>query len=90
MKPTNFKDQTCESKSSNCIIWAGPNIDCINLKRGDSVSWAVYVLSTRLCTLEDQFALTNFNLTQVELEYGPVTDFKDLINKIINKSFPTT
>lgn len=90
MKPTNFKDQNCESKSSDCIIWSGNKIDCINLCPGDSVSWAIYTLAMRLCELEDQFKLSNYNLTQMTLELGPVADFKDMLNKLITKAFPTS
>lgn len=89
MKPTNLPNQNCESKSSNCIIWDGDKIPCINLCPGDSITYPIYIIATRLCELESQFKLSNYTLTQMEIEFGPVTDFKDMINKLITKAFPT-
>jgi len=55
MKPYNSSSEkeNCSPQSSNCVIWQGPNLPCINLCKGDSVSDVVYKLATELCTIKD-------------------------------------
>ena len=60
MTPTNSNtaDQGCSPVSSNCVIWQGPNISCINLCTGDSVSEVVYKLATEVCAMKAQLDLS--------------------------------
>ena len=51
MKPTNIYKHGCDPISSNCVIWQGPDIECINLCKWDSVSDVVYKLAQELCTV---------------------------------------
>ena len=41
----------CSNISSNCVIWQGPDISCINLCNGDTVSEVIAKLATELCAL---------------------------------------
>lgn len=59
---TNTADQGCVPMSSNCIIWQGPDLTCINLCRGDSISDVTYKLAEKLCTL-----ITELDVTDLEL-----------------------
>lgn len=61
MLPTNSNtaDQGCSPVSSNCVIWQGPNISCINLCTGDSVSEVVYKLATEVCAMKAQLDLSD-------------------------------
>lgn len=61
MLPTNSNtaDQGCSPVSSNCVIWQGPNIACINLCTGDSVSEVVYKLATEVCAMKAQLDLSD-------------------------------
>ena len=39
--PTNSryaKDRGCNPVSSNCVVWQGPDLACIDLCKGDTVS----------------------------------------------------
>lgn len=45
--------QPCVPISSNCVVWQGPDIACINLCAGDTVTDVVYKLATELCQLID-------------------------------------
>jgi hypothetical protein len=87
MKPTNFETETCESKSANCIIWPGPDIPCIDLKKGQNVSWAIYTLATKVCELESQLSVDSYNLGNMTAEYGPVPDFTTLIRNLLIKVY---
>jgi hypothetical protein len=63
MKPyqSSSDKENCSPISSNCIIWQGPNISCINLCKGDSVSDIVYKLAVELCDIQTNTVLTEPN-----------------------------
>ena len=42
MKPVNLDTTPCSPIASNCVVWTGPNIPCINLCKGDTVSDVVF------------------------------------------------
>jgi hypothetical protein len=86
MKPTNSKSEGCGGiTSSNCVIWQGPDIECINLCKGDTVSDVVAKLATELCKLIDMFNIDAYELTCLNLgDCGP-TDFQGLINLLIER-----
>ena len=55
MKPysSSSEKESCIPISSNCIIWQGPDIECINLCKGDTVSDVVYKLASELCKIQE-------------------------------------
>lgn len=65
MLPTSSHtaDQGCSPVSSNCVIWQGPNLSCINLCKGDTVSDVVFKVATQLCTLQTELVLTDLDLS---------------------------
>lgn len=65
MIPTksNIADQGCLPTSSNCVIWQGPDISCLNLCAGDTISDVVYKLALQVCELETSTGLTDLELT---------------------------
>jgi hypothetical protein len=69
MIPTNSSSSTngCDNISSNCVIWQGPDIACINLCNGDSISEVVSKLATEVCTLITDGVTANPNLTGLDL-----------------------
>lgn len=85
MKPTNIYKHGCDPISSNCVIWQGPDIDCINLCKGDNISTVVYNLATELCTLMDTFKITNYDLSCLNLLPCEPKDFQSLIQLLIDK-----
>ena len=56
-------DQGCSPVSSNCVIWQGPDLSCINLCKGDTVSDVVYKVATQLCTLQTELDLSDLDLS---------------------------
>ena len=86
MKPNNFTDANCESKSSNCVVWDGPDIDCIKLCKGDSVTKVVYALATQLCTVMSQMDISNYDLKCLTSTNCAPLDFKGLMNLLIAKA----
>lgn len=85
MKPLNLDNRPCSPISSNCVIWQGPDIPCINLCTGDTVSDVVYKLGTELCTIMDTLKITNYDLSCFNLTACPPTDFQALIQFLIEQ-----
>jgi len=85
MKPTNLNENGCDPISSNCVIWQGPDIDCIDLCKGDNVSQVVNKLATELCTLLAMFDIDNYDVSCLNLAECAPKDFVALINLLIEK-----
>ena len=85
MKPLNSNTEGCNPISSNCVIWQGPDIECIKLCKGDSVSDVVYKLATELCTLMELTDVSNYQLTCLDLLGCEPKDFNALIQILVNQ-----
>ena len=85
MKPLNLDNRPCSPISSNCVIWQGPDIPCIKICTGDTVSDIVYKLGTELCTIMEQLDVTNYDLSCFNLAACPPYDFQALIQLLIDK-----
>lgn len=64
MNPTNssLNKDTCVNLSSNCVVWEGPDIECLEICTGDSVSDVVNKLGVAYCEFKDSIDLTDFDL----------------------------
>ena len=69
MIPTNSSGTTngCDNISSNCVIWQGPDISCIDLCSGDSISEVTSKLATKVCDLITNGVTSNPSLTGLDL-----------------------
>tara|TARA_R100000655_G_scaffold32540_2_gene64399 strand:- start:12921 stop:14555 length:1635 start_codon:yes stop_codon:yes gene_type:complete len=85
MKPLNLDNSPCNPISSNCVVWQGPDITCINLCNGDTVSDVVNKLATELCTIMETLKISNYDLTCFNLTTCGPADFQALIQLLINK-----
>ncbi len=85
MKPINLDESGCAPLSSNCVIWQGPDIECIKLCKGDTVSDVVYKLALELCEIMDTLNITNYDLTCLNLGSCEPKDFQELIQLLIDK-----
>jgi len=85
MKPLNYDNSPCSPISSNCVIWQGPDLHCIKLCAGDTVSDVVANLATELCTIMEQLDITNYDLSCFNLVACPPNTFEALIQFLIEK-----
>jgi hypothetical protein len=85
MKPLNLDNRPCSPVSSNCVIWQGPTLDCINLCTGDTISDVVAKMAQELCTLLDQTNVTNYDLSCLGITACGPKDFQALIQLLIDK-----
>ncbi len=85
MKPLNLDNSPCSPVSSNCVIWAGPNIPCIKLCTGDTISDVTFKLATELCTILDYLNVDNYDLSCFNLASCQPNDFQELLQFLINR-----
>ena len=91
MTPTksNLNKETCTPVSSNCVIWQGPDLPCINLCKGDTISEVTYRLALELCTIKDNFNFTDVDLTCLlsvcTTSPEPEKTLGNILNLIVNK-----
>jgi hypothetical protein len=85
MKPLNYDNSPCSPISSNCVIWQGPDLDCIKLCKGDTVSDVIANLATELCTIMTQLNISNYDLSCFNLVSCPPNTFQELIQFLITK-----
>ena len=85
MKPLNLDNRPCSPISSNCVIWQGPDIPCIKLCTGDTVSDIVFKLATELCTIMDTLDIKNYDLSCFDLAVCPPDSFQALIQFLIEQ-----
>ena len=60
----------CIPTSSNCIIWQGPNIECIGLCKGDTITDVVYKLAVSYCELKEQLDIGNYDISCINCPEG--------------------
>ena len=85
MRPLNLDNSPCSPTSSNCVIWQGPNIPCIKLCAGDTISDVIFKLATELCTIMDTLNVSNYDLACFNSVACPPVDFQALIQFLINQ-----
>jgi hypothetical protein len=85
MKPLNLDNKPCSPISSNCVIWQGPDLPCIKLCTGDSVSDVVAKLATELCAVLDTLNIANYDLACFNLTACGPNDFQALIQFLIDQ-----
>lgn len=59
---SNINKETCSPVSTNCVVWQGPNLDCINVCSGQPLSETMYNLAVEICNIKDQLNLSNLDL----------------------------
>lgn len=85
MKPLNLDNKPCSPTSSNCVIWSGRNLPCINLCTGDTVTDVIEKLATELCTIMDQLDINNYDLSCFNITACPPSSFAELLQFLIEQ-----
>ena len=70
MIPTSSSASTngCDNISSNCVIWQGPDISCINLCSGDTISEVTAKLGTKVCDIITNGVTANPSLVGLDID----------------------
>ena len=85
MKPLNYDNSPCSPTSSNCVIWQGPDLDCIKLCKVDTISDVIAKLATELCNVMDQLSITNYDLSCFELVGCKPETYQELLQFLIEQ-----
>ena len=80
--------QGCKPISSNCVVWQGPDLNCINVCNGDTISIVVAKMAELICTLIDTGLDASFDISGINqncyVQYQePGQDLTEIINNII-------
>jgi hypothetical protein len=80
---------SCIETSSNCVTWQGPDIPCIGLCEGDSITDVIYKLASEFCDLQEMLGIDNFDLSCITIpegsSYGSPTNIEELLGLMIDK-----
>ena len=86
---SNSNKENCSPISSNCVVWQGPDLACINLCKGDSVSDVVYKIAVEICELKSDLGLSDIDLTclvQVcQTTPEPAKTLTNILTLLVNK-----
>jgi hypothetical protein len=92
MKPYNTggNKENCSPVSSNCVIWQGPDLPCLNLCKGDSVSDVVYKTAVEICEIKEVLNLSDLDFTCLLdicdcCNVPPDPDLKSVLQYLIDK-----
>jgi hypothetical protein len=80
----NTKDG-CIKTSSNCVTWNGPDIPCLNLCSGDSITDVVYKLATDYCETLLLLDPTQYDISCFNYEGCAPENFEELFQLVINQ-----
>lgn len=83
---SNYSSKGCSEISSNCVIWQGPDIPCLSLCKGDTVSEVVAKLGEQLCDVLDDCCIdiATLNLACLNLGSTPASSTA-LIQALVTK-----
>ncbi len=84
-KPTNTKSKGCATTTSNCVVWQGPDLCCIDLCTGDTVSDVIDALAKKICTLFDLLDVNSYDISCLINEECPPNNFVELLQKLIEE-----
>jgi hypothetical protein len=85
--PINLKNQKCESKASDCVIWSGPDLDDFGIKCGDTITSVVNKLAARVIELEAQLSIDGLDTAALATSYGSrIDNFQDLLKALIDNA----
>jgi len=60
---SNTNKENCSPISSNCVTWQGPDLPCLSLCKGDSVSDVVYKVASELCEIQVKTDINNVDFS---------------------------
>lgn len=75
----------CIKTSSNCVVWQGPDIPCLKLCNGDTITEVLYKLATKFCDTLTLLDPTKYDISCFNDISCPPTDFSELFQLVIDQ-----
>jgi hypothetical protein len=91
MEPSasNTRQPGCSPVSSNCVVWQGPDVKCLQICKGDSVSDVTFKLAQQVCAFREAINLSDLDLQCLISACGncstPNTSLKAVLQMIITQ-----
>ena len=85
---SNNNNGCTDNISSNCVVWQGPDLTCVNVCQGDTVSDVVAKFCDTLvecCEQSGVIDISTVNQYCLIEDYGQATTLQSLLNNIIDK-----
>jgi hypothetical protein len=89
-KPTNTRSAGCAVTTSNCVVWQGPDLCCINLCHGDTISDVINEIAKKLCTIFELLDVKSYDLSELIGKDCPPGNFVELIQLLIDAASKQT
>jgi hypothetical protein len=83
-KPTNTRSSGCAVTTSNCVVWQGPDLCCINLCHGDTVSDVINELAKKICKIFELLDVQSYDFSELLNSECPPANFVELIQLLID------
>jgi len=82
MEPIRYRKGCTSTYSGKCVKWDGPNIPCLDICTGDSLTDVVAELATKFCTTLDGLDMSTIDLSCL-LNTTPLTSAQKTVRKVL-------
>ena len=83
-KPTNTRSNGCAVTTSNCVVWQGPDLCCIDLCHGDTISDVINEIAKKICKIFEMLDVQSYDLSELIDKECPPANFVELIQLLID------
>lgn len=84
-KPTNTRSTGCAVTTSNCVVWQGPDLCCIDLCNGDSISEVINELAKKICKIFELLDVQSYDLSELISIECPPANFVEVVQLLIDE-----
>ena len=84
-KPTNTRSAGCAVTTSNCVVWQGPDLCCIDLCHGDTISEVIDAIAKKICKIFEMLDVQSYDLSELITTECPPENFVELIQFLIDQ-----
>ena len=84
-KPTNTRSAGCAVTTSNCVVWQGPDLCCIDLCHGDTISEVIDAIAKKICKIFEMLNVQSYDLSELITTECPPENFVELIQFLIDQ-----
>lgn len=85
VKPLNLSKRDCTAVSSNCVLWQGPDIPCLDICKGASITEVMCQIAISFCNFYEQLSPETYNLECLDIDQCAVPEFKNLFQAVIDR-----
>lgn len=83
-KPTNTKSSGCAVTTSNCVVWQGPDLCCIDLCNGDTISDVINELAKKICKIFELLDVQSYDISELLTTECPPANFVEMLQLLID------